>query len=202
MKIEKIYSHLNGFEFLSFRKPKLWKEIEQVIFSIKAEKIKTSKEKTKQGQLLFSPKNLNENFQKQLSQLGWKESRFQYYVTHDEKITRDMVKLKNSEEQKIILEKNNLPLLKSHNQTDFLKDRVAIEVQFGKYAFVSYDLFVKHMAFYVADQIDVGIEIMPMKSMQKFMSTGIGYYECELYNLLRQGRGIPAVPLIVIGLSE
>ena len=44
----------------------------------------------------------------------------------------------------------------------------------GKYAFVDYDLFVKHLAFYVGDQIDVGVEILRMKSMQSDMSSGIG----------------------------
>ena len=34
--------------------------------------------------------------------------------------------------------------------------RVAVEIQFGKYSFIAYDLFVKHMAFYVGDAIDVG----------------------------------------------
>ncbi len=41
-----------------------------------------------------------------------------------------------------------------------------LEVQFGKYSFVAYDLFVKHLDFYVGDKIDVGIEILPMKSLQ------------------------------------
>ena len=41
----------------------------------------------------------------------------------------------------------------SYNQTDFVKDRVAVEVQFGKYSFVAYDLFVKHLAFYVGIQL-------------------------------------------------
>ena len=36
----------------------------------------------------------------------------------------------------------------SYNQTDFVKERVAVEVQFGKYAFVAHDLFVKHLSFY------------------------------------------------------
>ncbi len=31
------------------------------------------------------------------------------------------------------------------------------------------------------------------------MSSGIGYYERELYNVLRQGRGVPAVPLVLVG---
>ena len=44
------------------------------------------------------------------------------------------------------------------------------------------------MAFYVGDVIDVGIEILPMKSMSAEMSSGICYYEGELYNVLRHGR--------------
>lgn len=89
----------------------------------------------------------------------------------------------------------------SYNQTDFVKDRIALEVQFGKYPFVAYDLFVKHMAFFVGDQIDVGVEVLPMKELQAEMSSGVAYYEGELYNLLRQGRGIPAVPLVLIGVA-
>jgi len=92
-------------------------------------------------------------------------------------------------------------LLLNSCQTDFVKDRVAVEVQFGKYSFVAYDLFVKHLAFYVGDRIDVGVEILPMKSLQAQMSSGVGYYEGELYNIVRQGRGVPAVPLIIIGIA-
>jgi hypothetical protein len=82
-----------------------------------------------------------------------------------------------------------------------VKDRIAVEVQFGKYAFVAFDLFVKHMAFYVGDVIDVGVEILPMKEMSQEMSSGISYYERELYNVIRQGRGVPAVPLVLIGVA-
>jgi hypothetical protein len=83
-----------------------------------------------------------------------------------------------------------------------VKDRVAIEVQLGKYAFIAYDLFVKHLAFFVGDRIDCGIEILPMKSVQSQMSSGPGYYEGALYDLVRQGRGVPAVPLVLIGISK
>lgn len=57
------------------------------------------------------------------------------------------------------------------------------------------------MAFYVGNEIDVGVEILPMKSMTAEMSSGIGYYENELYNVIRQGRGVPAVPLVVFGIA-
>jgi hypothetical protein len=76
---------------------------------------------------------------------------------------------------------------------------VALEVQFGKYSFVAYDLFVKHLAFYIRDEIDVGIEVIAMKAMQAQMSSGPAYYEGELYNVVRNGRGVPAVPLVIVG---
>ncbi len=56
-------------------------------------------------------------------------------------------------------------------------------------------------ALYVRDEIDVGIEILPMKSLQAEMSSGPGYYEGELYNVIRNGRGVPAVPLVMIGVA-
>jgi len=40
-----------------------------------------------------------------------------------------------------------------------------------------------------------------MKSLQKQMSSGVAYYEGELYNLVRQGRGVPAVPLVLVGID-
>lgn len=78
---------------------------------------------------------------------------------------------------------------------------MAVEVQLGKYSFISYDLFVKHMAFYVGDKIDLGVEILPTKAMQTQMSSGPGYYEHALYQIARQGRGVPAVPLVLVGIE-
>jgi len=40
-----------------------------------------------------------------------------------------------------------------------------------------------------------------MKSLQSEMSSGGPYYEGEFYNVVRQGRGVPAVPLIIIGIA-
>jgi hypothetical protein len=47
----------------------------------------------------------------------------------------------------------------------------------------------------------VGIEILAMKSLQANMSSGPGYYEGELYNIIRNGRGVPAVPLVLVGIE-
>ncbi|PIV82754.1 MAG: restriction endonuclease [Nitrospirae bacterium CG_4_10_14_3_um_filter_53_41] len=202
MKIVETYSHLNGLEFLIVHKPKLWKEIKNVVLSVDAENCKTkmSKEKTMKGKLLYSPIDMNSAFSKLLSVNKWAESRVSYWVTKNEKLIRKTLTIPAKEQKKEIETAGEIPIF-SYNQTDFVKDRVAVEVQFGKYSFVAYDLFVKHLAFYVGDRIDVGVEILPMKSLQAQMSSGVGYYEGELYNIVRQGRGVPAVPLIIIGIA-
>jgi hypothetical protein len=202
MKIAETYSHLNGLEFLIVHKSTLWKEIQEVIAAVDAAKCKTkvSKEKTMKGELLFSPIDMNAAFKRLLRAKSWGESRVSYWVTRSEKLIRKTLTMPASEQKKEIEAAGEKPIF-SYNQTDFVKDRVAVEVQFGKYAFVAYDLFVKHLAFYVGDHIDVGVEILPMKSLQSHMSSGVAYYEGEFYNVVRQGRGVPAVPLILIGIE-
>jgi len=202
MNIVETYSHLNGLEFLIVHKPGLWEEIKKVIGLVDAESCKTkvSKEKTMKGKLLYSPIDMNKTFAKLLHANQWKESRVSYWVTKNERLIRKTLTMPSAEQKKEIEAVGEVPIF-SYNQTDFVKDRVAVEVQFGKYSFVAYDLFVKHLAFYIGDHIDVGIEILPMKALQAQMSSGVAYYEGELYNIVRQGRGVPAVPLVIIGIA-
>ena len=202
MNIVETYSHLNGLEFLLVHKPELWNEIQNVVSRVRAENCKTkiSKEKTMKGKLLYSPIDMNKTFAALLHKNQWKESRVSYWVTKNEKLIRKTLTMPAAEQKKEIESAGEAPIF-SYNQTDFVKDRVAVEVQFGKYSFVAYDLFVKHLAFYIGDHIDVGIEILPMKSLKAQMSSGVAYYEGELYNVVRQGRGVPAVPLVIIGLA-
>lgn len=202
MKIIQTYSHLNGLEYLLVHKKSLWNEVKRVIQSVdgNACKTKVSKEKTMSGKVLYSPKDMNKAFSGLLAAQGWSESRVSYWVTKSERLIRQTLS-KSVDEQKAEIEAAGQNPIFSYNQTDFVKDRVAMELQFGKYSFVAYDLFVKHLAFYVRDQIDVGIEILAMKSLQSNMSSGPGYYEGELYNIIRNGRGVPAVPLVVIGVE-
>ena len=202
MKIEETYSHLNGLEFLKVHRFKLWKEIKAVIAKVDADACKTkeSKEKGMQGELKYAPIELNKRFCELLNELGWSESRVTYWVTKEAKLIRATMSKTADEQKEEIIAAGQVPIM-SYNQTDFVKDRVAVEVQFGKYSFVAYDLFVKHLAFYIRDEIDVGIEILAMKSMQAEMSSGPGYYEGELYNVVRNGRGVPAVPLVIVGVA-
>ncbi|HKU63983.1 MAG TPA: BglII/BstYI family type II restriction endonuclease [Rhizomicrobium sp.] len=202
MRIVTTYSHLNGWEFIKVHKPGLWSEIEQVISSVNASRCKTkkSKEKRTKGKMLYSPIAMNKAMDKAFAKHGWKQQITRYWVTEDAKLIEQTLNLSTLEQKKRIEAAGHRAIL-SYNQTDFVKDRVAVEVQFGKYSFVAYDLFVKHMAFYIGNVIDVGVEILAMKELQQEMASGVGYYEGELYNLVREGRGVPAVPLVLIGVA-
>ncbi len=193
---------MNGLEYLLVHKKKLWQDVQAVIEALDANACRTkqSKEKTMPGKMLYNPVQMNLEFAALFKARGWTESRVNYWVTSDVKLIRKTLQLAPAEQKHEIESEGRKPIF-SYNQTDFVKDRVALEIQFGKYAFVSYDLFVKHLAFYVGDQIDVGIEVLPMKVMQAEMSSGPAYYEGELYNVIRNGRGVPAVPLVIVGIE-
>ena len=200
MEIREIYSHLNGLEFLLVHHKELWDQVQQVISDVDAEacRTKVSRERTMPGRLLYSPTDMNNAFKAGFRHSGWSESRNTFWVAPDEKLLRGIYSLPESAQKERIEQAGHTPI-KSYNQTDFVKDRVAVEVQFGKYAFVAHDLFVKHLGFYVSEIIDVGIEILPMKELEREMSSGVPYFERDLMNVVRQGRGVPAVPLVLIG---
>ena len=202
MRLRAKYSHMNGEEYLLVHRANLWREVRDVIAEVDAEacRTKVSREKTMPGKMLYSPQDMNAAFKKGFEARGWKERRATFWITDDETVLRSIHQLSEKEQRKAIEEAGLRPIM-TYNQTDFVKDRVAVEVQFGKYAFVAHDLFVKHLSFFVSDIIDVGIELLPMKELESDMSSGVPYYERDLLNVLRQGRGVPAVPLVLVGLA-
>ncbi len=204
MHIAAHYSHLNGLEYLEARKPKLLAEVYAAIAAVDAEacRTKASKEKTKPGKLVYSPSGMNQAISDHLTAClePWESVRTNYWVCRDAATNRRIIDLPPAEQEAVITDAG-FEALPSYNQTDFVKDKVAVEVQFGKYAFVAFDLFVKHLAFYTAGRIDVGIEIIPMASLLDEMSSGPAYYERELNHLMRGGRGAPGVPLVLIGVE-
>lgn len=121
-------------------------------------------------------------------------------MTANEPLTRDIANLDASEQKKRILKAGETPISSFH-QTDYVKNGAAVEIQFGKYAFIEFDLFVTHLGFYLRKDIDLGIEIVPTKLLNSQMSSGPGYYERTLTHILRQGRASPAVPFILLGIE-
>jgi hypothetical protein len=203
MKIAQKYSHLNGEEYFMVHHNDLYEEIGSVIEGIDAGQFRTkvSKEKRKLGNLLLSPIDLNIAFKAAFERCGWTESRYDYYITLNRELMDRSVSMNAKEQKDFLMANGETEAIYSYNQTDFVKDKIAVEVQFGKYAFVAFDLFVKHMLFYSGGVINLGIEILPTKQMQSQMSSGIAYFEGEVYNVMRQGRNSPPVPLLILGIE-
>lgn len=202
MRIVEKYSHLNGEEYLLVHKRTLYNEILHVIDQVNAFDFRTkeSKEKTMMGKMLFSPGVINKEFGRIFTTFGWESVTRRFFVSADYETVKILEPL-TFEDQKEYLREHKIELLQSYNQTDFVKDRVAIEVQLGKYFAVTYDLFVKHLSFYNAGITDVGIEIVPSKEMQKQMSSGVPFFEKEVHNVLRHGRTTPPVPVVILGIE-
>lgn len=203
MKIAQKYSHLNGEEYLIVHHKQLYKEIERVIATVNAElhKTKVSKEKTMVGRALYSPTDINAAFKEEFRIREWEESRYNYYITLDRDLMEQSIPMTAKEQREFLIANGQKDPIYSYNQTDFVKNMIAVEVQFGKYSFVAYDLFVKHMLFYSGGKINLGVEILPTKKMQSQMSSGVAYYEGEVYNVMRQGRNSPPVPLLILGIE-
>jgi len=72
---------LNGEEYLIVHHEAIYEEIREVIHSIDAEKFrsKVSKEKTMRGKMLYSPTELNKEFERLFNQRSWEEKRY-YYI--------------------------------------------------------------------------------------------------------------------------
>ncbi len=203
MKIALKYSHLNGEEYLIVHHKNLYEEIKKIISDIDADKHKTkvSKERRMKGMHLYSPVELNKSFSKKFSSLGWNESRYQYYITLNRELMEKSILLPAKEQKEFLISHGEKSPIFSYNQTDYVKNRIAVEVQFGKYPFVAYDLFVKHMLFYSGGVINLGIEVLPTKKMQSQMSSGVAYFEGEVYNVMRHGRNNPPIPLLILGIE-
>lgn len=176
MKIVYEYSHLGGAEILQVRYPEHERDIHEIISGVQAKRTKISKEKTMRGKELYSPKDMNRQFREAFMARGYTQLRDTYTIT-----------MPNSE----------VAIHGAFKQIDFVKGTVLVEVQFGKYAFMFYDM-AKFQYFFNESKADVGVEIVPCHGLHKQMSTGVSYGEQLVYDIERLKRHFPAVPVKVI----
>jgi len=170
------YSHLGGRQILRVDYPRIDREIDEVIAEVSAKRTKVSREKTMSGEMLFSPIAMNQGFREEFTKRGFRQLKDIYTIT-----------IPNSE----------VRIPGAFKQIDFVKERVLVEVQFGKYAFMFYDL-AKFQYFFNENKADVAVEIVPTHSLHKSMSTGVSYGEQLVYDIERLKRHFPAVPVKVI----
>ncbi len=188
MKTVAEYSFKNGKNVLIQNFNYLLKEVYNVIASVDASKCKNkkSKELTMKGKILYSPIALNDEFKNYFTQLGWKNKKIKckysnkYYVNNY--IPKSIGKM-------------------PYREMDFVKNKVGVEVQFGKYAFMVYNVCAKMTIFKKLVGIKAGIEIVPVKDLADQMSTGVSYFEQIVWDLEHRGVANIDLPVLIIGIA-
>jgi len=183
------YSFNNGEQFISQNYPHLLKEIYSIIPLVQAQpcKIKSSKEKTMPGKILFSPPKLNKEFKKEFDELGWNSVKVPCeYPTNYYTSNYSPKKLNKG----------------AHREMDFIKERLGVEVQFGKYAFMVYNVCAKMTIFKNFGFINAGVEIVPIKQFADEMSTGVSYFEQFIWDLEKRGVADIDIPVLILGVDN
>lgn len=84
---------------------------------------------------------------------------------------------------------------------DLMKDRVAIEIEFSRYEFLSRD-YIRFLAAYNRDKIDVGVLITTAKSgLGRIKHKAVAPYVDRVKADLEWLRGTITVPIWVVGLK-
>jgi len=190
MKIAGVYSFNNGEKTVKKKYPGLHKEIETVIAAIKASQYKTkiSKEKTMPGRVLYNPRALNKAFKENFYSFGWISHKTvceyptQYYI-------------------KKYVDKSENAFKGAFREMDFVKNKLGVEVQFGKYSFMVYNVCAKMTIFKNLNVIDTGVEIVPIKRFANEMSTGVSYFEQFVWDLEHRGVSNIDIPVLILGID-
>lgn len=183
MKVVNTYSFKNGEKFLKQKHPKELKDVLNAIKNLDATACltKESREKTMKGKLLFSPRDLNDYLKLELHQKGWTE--------------------KAKGKKKKFIEPRHAFGKGRFREMDGIKNRVGLEIQFGKYAFMGYDIFSKMIIFKKLGYIECGIEIVPSHELVKQMSTGVSSFDQLLVDFENRGEGNIDIPVYVMGIG-
>lgn len=177
-----------GKEIIEARFASEFREVEQVIATVDSlvHKTKVSKEKTMPGRMLYEPRSLNRAFRAEFSARGWlKRKVFCEYST--QYYTPGYIPSASAKG--------------AFREMDFVKNRVGVEVQFGKYAFMVYNVCAKMTIFHRLNIIDVGVEIVPVKDFADEMSTGVSFFEQIVWDLENRGIADIDIPVLILGVA-
>ena len=188
MKIVGVYSFNGGEKAVYEKYEKELGEVKNVLAHVDAatHKTKTSKEKTMRDKILYSPRSLNREISDGFLELGWEKKRVlcdyptQYY--RDEYQAPRVTK-------------------GAFREMDFIKNKLGVEVQFGKYSFMVYNVCAKMTIFHNMGFIDVGIEIVPVKELAEDMSSGVSYFEQFVWDLQQRGVADIDIPVLILGVA-
>ena len=188
MIVAGIFSFKGGKEFVEQHHPRLLQEIRDTIAAVSAAKhiTKKSKEKTMRGRMLYSPRALNKAFKRGFARRHWNAVKIPCEYSGAFYVDGYAPKAANRG---------------AFREMDFVKEKLGVEVQFGKYAFMVYNVCAKMTIFRNQEHIDSGVEIVPVKQFADRMSTGVSYFEQIVWDLERRGVADIDVPVLILGIG-
>lgn len=166
-------------------------ELKRAISNIDASlyKTKISQEKTMPGKVLYSPTEINQAFRNELYPLNWINKKvlcdYSQYGTYSSDYIPSAISGKQT----------------PYRDMDFVKNELGVEVQFGKYAFMVYNVCAKMTIFRKLGIINAGIEIVPVKNLTDHMSTGVSFFEQFAWDLSHRGVSDIDTPVLILGID-
>ena len=195
MKIVAKYDFNGGKSVVENRYALELAQIEAVINAVDAHAYKTkeSTEKTMVGKMLYSPLELNKAFKREFAKP-------ENGMWSNHKVDCDYIYGEYLPEYTAPKPTHGRPF----RDMDFVKpnSKLGIEVQFGKYAFMVYNVCAKMTIFSKMGIIDTGIEIVPVKNFADEMSTGVSYFEQFAWDLQFRGTSNIDVPVLILGIDS
>jgi hypothetical protein len=189
MRVAGKYSFNGGVSAVEKQYPSLLEEVYWAIKAVDASehKTKSSKEKTMLGRMLYSPSSINKAFKTAFkAKLDWAPVRVSCDYPTSHYVEDYSLRTTNRG---------------AFREMDFVKDKLGVEVQFGKYAFMVYNVCAKMTIFHNLGNINHGIEIVPVKAFANEMSTGVSYFEQFVWDLERRGVSNIDIPVMIIGID-
>lgn len=184
MIIVDTYSFNDGAAYIEQHYPHPLEEIHEVIGLIDASACRLKKPKDKEiirarragVETFYSPPHIN--------------ALFDYFMFHKGWFLKPRIN-------------TNDPTRDGYREIDFIKERLGVEVQMGKYAFLTYDIVAKMVIFRNLGLIDCGVEICPTARMLPYMSSGIGAFEQVRWDLEARGAHKDFdVPVLILGIED
>ncbi|MDN5583810.1 MAG: hypothetical protein L0G20_02715 [Lactobacillus sp.] len=165
-------------------------ELKRAISQVDASlyRTKESKEKTMLGRMLYSPVGINKALKELLVPMGWSNHKeicdYSLYGTY---LTGYVAPTNGNRG--------------AFRDMDFVKNKLGVEVQFGKYAFMVYNVCAKMTIFRNLKVIEAGIEIVPVKNLANNMSTGVSFFEQFAWDLSQRGVSNIDTPVLILGID-
>ena len=173
MIVAGIYSFNGGREAIETQYSNELEAVYSVISAVDGTlyKTKISEEKTMPGKMLYQPSSLNKAFKAEFGKRGW----------HNHKVDCEY-----PTEFYTVDYQPTTPMRGAYRDMDFVHNRVGVEVQFGKYAFMVYNVAAKITIF---------------RNLASEMSTGVSYFEQFVWDLEHRGVSDIDIPVLVLGIS-